>query len=311
MGELLVKKDEGGFVQGSAPYVKTGETTWSKGTAVFEKTDVAVWTKRWSPEVVISITGTHTNFNLYSHIGLPDSPTITVRLESGSVFNSNNPDVPAFNVGNTFSGKQLIIENYGSILGRGGRAGQGGIPNGDNSVKGDGTAGGRGGTAFYCRTERPVILRNFYRIGSGGGGGGGGGGMYTAVRRKHTSGQSQTALYEIRGDNGAEGSNGFINAVNSPVASPVVDPGSKLSGATGQLNPGRGGKGGSTSIAAAQAGTVSSNNLINPGSGWSWEVSPNFRAGSAGGAGPEGYAIDGVSKVSLTNSGEIRGPQVN
>lgn len=63
MGKLLVKKDEGGVVQGKAPYVRLDEG-WRAGKVLFEKTGDTTWTERWRDKdnkVEINITNSPKN----------------------------------------------------------------------------------------------------------------------------------------------------------------------------------------------------------------------------------------------------------
>lgn len=260
---------------------------WKKGVATWINVE-GVWRRAKPLEVVIEVSGTHTNYNLYNAIGLTDSSTIRVILKPGSVFNSSGSGTPAFNIGNAYTGKQLIIENYGDIIGAGGTGGAGGVGSSNPNATTAGSPGGAGGTALYVRTANPIQLINNGRIGAGGGGAGGGGGSCSVSI-------IGAAVY-AGGGRGGNGGAGFAGGAAGAA-------GGSMTAGTVTTKGGNGGTGGSGGNAGATGGTGSSTLQDQ------FTQTKVLRPGGAGGR--AGYAIDGSSLVQIVTAGTISGTLAN
>lgn len=179
----------------------------------------------------------------------------------------------------------VILNLYlrGRVQGKGGAGGQGGTA--FNTTAGDGSPGGNGGLAFYSRYGLNVDLTTGGQIWGGGGGGGG-----------------ASAYFYSLGDGGGggagsqPGSGGAIGGA-TPGSQPG-SPGTTEAGGAGGHNTGyggsnpHGGDGGGPGLAGASGSTF--------GSGYD---------GGAGGA--PGGAVDGVSYIAKSGTGDIRGTEIN
>jgi hypothetical protein len=130
-----------------------------------------------APATDVVISASTNNLNLWDYLlanglataGTPGSWTVTIL--SNVVIGSTSTGLPALDTGNFPAGSVLKIINNGTVVGAGGKGGDGGDPEGMWA-----TAGGPGGVAL--RAQVPVTITNDYRIWGGGGGGGGGFGTY-------------------------------------------------------------------------------------------------------------------------------------
>lgn len=277
------------------PRLKTPDV-WLKVKRALVKQEGA-WKVSFDDEFVIELSGAHTNFNLYSKIGLPEAETIIVEVKAGATLSAADSAVPAFKLGNPYHGKKVIIRNRGSILGRGGRGGGGGGASGAR-----GGNGAAGGTALYLReAAHQVTLVNHGRIAGGGGGGGGGGGIkYGGHIIVNPTDPSRAYPFDFshsgsRGGNGGTGGNG--QAASRLSWTPY-------SSAQTRAIAGNGGNGGNQGSAGASGGKGST--YTKP------QVVGGVRVIGAGGRGGRaGYAIDGKSKVTIETVGSITGSQVN
>lgn len=164
------------------------------------------------------ISDTRTNFNLWDHIGIPKEDTITLTITKTGVIKSNHHAIPALAIGNIYTGKTLIIKNYGKIIGKGGKGGQGGLATqltGEAIPEGQpywgtvtpGEDGQNGSDAIYGPyVKTPIQIWNYGVIGSGGGGGGGAGAAW-AIARKYGTGSAYFAITDKRA-NGGDGKDG-------------------------------------------------------------------------------------------------------
>ncbi len=194
---------------------------------------------------------------------------------------SQSTGSPAFNVGSWPSGitPRLIMTNTGRIQGRGGNGGAG--RNYQASGSGRGQNGVDGGTAFYSRHNIIMQISSGSRIWGGGGGGGGGPAM------AGLSGGGGGGGAGILGGNGGSAQG---RGANSGQAGTAASGGAY---GTSDRSAHRGGRGGGPGLPGSRSGTGIQNE----------------NASSAGGA--AGRSIDGDSYVTITGSGDIRGPRVN
>jgi len=211
-----------------------------------------------------------------------ESPEITVTcfIESGAIVGSSSTAAPAFDVGDWPAGIDLTVYVRGRIQGAGGDGGPAG-KNGSNTATY--CAGKPGGVALYSRFPIDLILNE----GDGeiwGGGGGGAGGRIADVDKRAGSGGGGAG--QIPGDAGALG--------NGSDPDNSGEPGTTESGGDG-----------------GEAGTSSAQDGFDGGDpGQDGESYPGgFFTPTPGGT--AGDAIDGVSFVTKTGAGDIRGDEVN
>lgn len=99
---------------------------------------------------------------------------MSVTVNNGIVIGSTTTAAPAFDTGTGFPiGTTLALINNGTITGKGGTGGGGGIYNYGNGNDPTGYPGESGGVAF--RAQLSIVVSNNGTIQGGGGGGGGGG----------------------------------------------------------------------------------------------------------------------------------------
>lgn len=227
-------------------------------------------------EVVISANLTDANLRSEydSQYAAPESgDTVKFVIESGVTINSSSTGGPACDVGSWPGGVNISVVNSGRIQGAGG--------DGENQ----GGAGFPGGVALL--TSVPITLDNQNEIWGGAGGGGGAAGS-----------NDQGKFVGAPGGGGAGDTPGAGAAALFAIASDGQDGTTELGGAGGShSNAGmtaEGGDGGDPGQ-DGQSGTVTGS-----------YTSKTEEAGGAAGA-----AIDGHSNVSYSNTGDIRGPQVN
>ena len=83
---------------------------------------------------------------------------------------------PAMDFTDALASASIIIYNYGTIVGKGGRGGNGGsVATSPCSITGNGSIGEDGGNAILSKAGTNLKIYNYGIIGGGGGGGGGGG----------------------------------------------------------------------------------------------------------------------------------------
>lgn len=202
-----------------------------------------------------------------------DGVNLTVIINSWVQISASSAGALAFNFGSWPTGLPITVYNFGRIQGGGG--------NGGDDVHPDGYPGG---PAFF--TRQAITLNNFGQIWSGGGGGG---------RAAVTSTIPPT---KVGGGGGAGNIPGFGSGANPSNAETIGKNGSTEAGGAGgtliggffTLQGGNGGGPGSNGT----GGTVSA---------------AGGTSNTSGGA--AGTAIDGLSFITLNNTGSILGPQIN
>jgi hypothetical protein len=236
---------------------------------------------------------------LYSEPTGAESPPITVTfiVESGVVVGSTSTSNPAIHVGSWPTGVVLILENNGRIQGKGGAGKRG--SSGSNIADHAPEPGLPGGPALY--TREAITLDNLLgEIFGGGGGGGGGAGGGNTTYPDYELGPGVGRGGGGGGGSGTDGGDGGPGGKRAgggeggADGDPGTDDTGGLGGAKGWPESGDGGDGGDPG---------------QPGDDGDDSSGAFFRAGATGGA--AGSAIDGDSFVTITNTGDIRGPQVN
>lgn len=210
---------------------------------------------------------------LYPVIGTVGAITLTVIIDTGITVGSASPSSPSLDIGAFTVGLPITLIIKGRLEGAGGAGGAGTVA----GFNGTGNPGGAGGTALY--TRQAITLDVSQGAGEVWGGGGGGGGGYA------------------RTPNAGGGGGGGAGTVvgNGGTSTGALGPGSNGTATAGGAGSTGGGFAGG---AGGGPGTAGSNGSAQSGS-----------TGGTGGA--AGKAIDGVSYVTRTGTGDRRGAEVN
>lgn len=252
-----------------------------------------------STERVLLINFETNNLNLRAIHDLTYPSTfdgVTVEFLISSTIGSTSASVPAVNVGSWPSGFVPLVRLLGGrLLGKGGRGGTGASPPASP------TAGSPGGIALYTRHAIELRIPGGSEIKGGGGGGGGGGGAGFGPGGGALGAGGGAGGGGAGREAGLAGGAGGAFFVAGASAAPGTESAGGAYGAGGDTgNPlsrgGRGGEGGGPGQ-AGEAGVTGTHPI-------------EFTAGGAGGA--AGAAIDGVSYVTVTDTGgSVVGPQIN
>lgn len=218
---------------------------------------------------------------LYSSV--PAAATITFTVAPGAYVGSNVLGAPSIDVGTwpVDTVVRLVIatpsDDNAALIGRGGNGG--GYP-------GASLDGEPGGVALY--TRRPLLLKNYGRIGGGGGGGQGRAGGGTT--------ESGGFQFAAAGGGGGAGFNGYAPFTSAR----------------------RGGAAGNGGTTLAEAGTPDTlgggdggTSLIGPGGIGGDIAQDGHYASGAGSHSAPGAAIDGVSFITFEATGTILGLSIN
>lgn len=267
-------------------------------------------------ELVHIISSNKANYNLWIALGskLPAAKVIRVNINPGVVVYATSTGTPAFNVGNAFKGKTIILVNNGTIRGKDGAGGGGG-----NNAGGNGGNGGAGGTALYTRIFGGSSFQLYNRgvIEGGGGGGGGGGGARAKFTERwskpigHGDTDFVNEYYDLRSAGGRGGNapsgGGAGGAAQQGVSYPYYPPTTYAQGGRGGNGGGRGARGANGANAAAVVPSANISRLSD-----SSLLTLNIKLAGRGGAGGRGgYAVDGHSKLSWKSTGTLRGSRVH
>lgn len=197
---------------------------------------------------------------------------VYIIVSEGVTIGSTSTSNPAMTLGSWPAGVNVFVINRGRIQGKGGAGGAGVIfPVSPN-------AGQNGGVAIYTRFDISLDNDAGEIFGGGGGGGSGGVNFIFAIASSGGGGGAGT-------DGGAGGSAFAPEGAENPTQ--AGNPGTADDGGTGGTILSAGGDGGDP----GQNGTAGAN--------------------SGGAGGSAGAAIDGDSYVTITVTGDIRGPQIN
>lgn len=215
----------------------------------------------------------------------PQQITVRFVVEEGVTIGSTSTSTPAVDVGDWPAGVPISLEVRGRIQGKGGEGGRGG-EGGDDFVPPE-VNGSDGGPALKTETDIDLILDGGDGQIWGGGGGGGGGDP-----RRDPS----------RGGGGGGGGSGTSPGDGGEAGPPNGNPGEAGT-------PDAGGIGGEGSGKAGDGGEGG-----NPGQ----DGNPGYKSGTDGPGGGDsgvggdaGAAIDGISFVTKTGTGDIRGAEIN
>ena len=279
---------------------------------------------------VIFISANTINYNLREDFTsqfseATDGDVITCIIESGIIIGSASTSLPAFDVGTGWpeADYSIRIFNFGTIVGRGGRGGEViGAFRGSETFFPTSWAsnGGPGGLAF--KAGLTIQLTNSGTIGGGGGGGGGAvahetreiiliGTFYTCAACSGSGGAGLSlasagkAANRVPNRNNIREDVGIGNApttLSSPGQSRTRRASFDFSGLGRVESRATGGAGGGLGQNGSPgAGTTN-------GEGASKPIPDYIRIGSGG---PPGPAIDGISNITLINTGSILGSQIN
>ncbi len=123
---------------------------------------------------VVDITTSVNNLNLHNFVGNPScGVSITFNIDPSVVIGSTSTGQPSLQTGPFGSGSDIIINNNGSIAGKGGNGGSNDGHNLNSCPDVDGKAGGNAVQIDFAG----VTINNNGTIGGGGGGGGSGGAL--------------------------------------------------------------------------------------------------------------------------------------
>ena len=244
-----------------------------------------------------TITGSTTNYNLRNDLvnsGLWNgSEAIAVHLVINSgVFVYGSTNVAAITALLTTS-SILSIHNSGTIRGKGGNRGAGGLV---NPSPNNGSAGSTGYEAIALQNIAGVVIRNYGNIQGGGGGGGGGGGARLHGSYNGTDSEGEPEC--VGGNNYHGGLGGYGASYLSQTSAAAAGAPSYYQFVGGSAGPaGRGGNGGGYGAAGAagQAGGATGCGASNGG------------GGAGGAAGKAIRHVGGVLAQHIAVTGTING----
>ena len=241
------------------------------------------FTNQSCSNTVITIASSSSNFNLWNYLVANGQSnggaagTWSVAVASGVVIGSTSTSTPAFDTGSFPSGSTLQLTNNGTIAGKGGPGGAGGIVTG--SACASGSAGTAGGPAIQVRLA--TTLANNGAIWGGGGGGGGSNGFFRSGGGGGGGGGAGTAI----GAGGVGGAAAFSPGFAGSAGTATAGGTGGFGGAPSSLN--KGGDGGGPGSPGGAGTAISC-------------------SGGAGGA--AGSAVIGNSFVTWSSIGDRRGP---
>ncbi len=226
----------------------------------------------------LNITASANNVNLHTFAGSPSCPVdITFNISAGVVIGSTTTGNAALNTGAFATGSNIIVNNSGTIAGKGG---DGGDQSGHNLTSCPNADGKQGGTALNIACDN-IVFNNSGVIGGGGGGGGAGAGLSggnpcTTFKAGTGGGGGAGALPGAGGTNGGSGgcsagSAGtlLLGGAGGPASCPVNC--TILFVSFGPYTPGVGGNGGNLGQAGSGGGGpngfIGSTGVCSAGSG--------------------------------------------
>jgi hypothetical protein len=239
---LSIKSKVSGTWQDSHPYAKVGGT-WQRVLKAYTKVS-GTWQTSYQWEYVYTYSSGEYTDQDFDNLGLDKTNNVRVIVPSGTIIIASSTSTYAIKTGTGYGGN-LIIENRGRILGRGGNGGNGGTSGSGGSAGAAGTAGQSGGNAIHV--ECPLYVYRIADVLAGGGGGGGGGGSRGSGSEGRLGSAGGTASLTSGGGGGAGSSHS--EGVGSAGASggSVGSSGSGASSGTGSFASGGGGGGAAAS----------------------------------------------------------------
>jgi hypothetical protein len=175
---------------------------------------------------VVDITASVNNLNLHNLIGNPScGVSVTFNIDASVVIGSSNAGQPSLQTGPFGSGSDIIINNNGTIAGKGGRGGSNDGHNLNNCPDVDGQPGGNAIQLDFA----DAVINNNGTIGGGGGGGGAGGAL-----------SGGNPCFDYKAGTGGGGGAGATPGDGGPDGAPDAcnpgNPGTLLAGGTGGPN---------------------------------------------------------------------------
>lgn len=276
-----------------------------------------VW-RRWTT-TTYTVTANRLGFKVSDIVTLAEhanSDEVHIIINAGVsvASNGNGPSEAAITVDDTH-GKKVVIINRGTISGMGGDGGRAGEYTYSGSPHAA-QAGDRGGPAIIA--SQAVTIENHGTIQAGGGGGGGGGAIWEASTQRPEDGG---------GGGGAQGGNSISSSSEGGSShgrgghASDAPSGEATSGSSkGQRGDYAGwGKGGSGTLAVDNHNAYSGSGGRGGNYGESGKRGlPSVNGGnsanrtmSGANGGPSGYSIRGLSHVTLSVRGTIKGPTEN
>lgn len=255
------------------------------------------------------------NVTSMTNAGWNGSSKIRVKINSGVFIRGATSTAAAMFITGDFPGGIEVL-NYGTLAGRGGTGGNGGIINGTTAAYTSATNGSAGGTAISISSYTGPIIQilNYGYI--RGGGGGGGGGRPRRYTFTDSSDPPQTFTVAMGGGGGGGGQQAYGTSFGGNAGT--------TSSASYLRNGTAGGSGSSTSSGTGGSGGVYTAGSIYGGSGGnggSYGSQGNAGLSGLGGTayglstsgGSAGRAITGYANASLTNyeGGAYSGSLIN
>jgi len=222
--------------------------TWTKVKKAYGKVG-GTWQKTYEYESVYTFSnGVHTSVDLDA-LSLDRFHDVRIVVPSGATLVASSTGTFALKTGTSHNAK-LTIQNFGTIIGRGGNGGNGGFGYSYNQIAGA-TNGTSGGTAIHI--ESNVIISNNGTIAGGGGGGGGAEGyVHTGTAYGGGGGGGGGRPYGAGGSGGSTTHSGGNGSAGS-----LASQGSGGSGGfDGTVRGGVGGAGGAAGSSGSQGGEI-------------------------------------------------------
>lgn len=188
-------KNAGAWINVSGISVKDAGTWKTVNNSYINK--AGTWVEFFANAIVITVSTTVTNYNLFTAAGSPTQPsTVILNINSGATIGATAGNT-ALTVGQFPTGSNIVINNSGSIQAYGGAGGA--YPN----------AGSAGGDAIYASyPNQTVTINNQFGAFIYGGGGGGGSGGYGGAGGNGGGGYYVATAYQ--------GASGVCDAGNCP-----------------------------------------------------------------------------------------------
>lgn len=232
---------------------------------------------------VIGITTNATNLNLWSLAGTPNCPVdVTFNIAAGVIIGSAATNQASLSTGSFSGGSNIVVNNAGTIAGKGGDGGE----NSDGFLGSCSNRDGFPGGNAVDLGSSGVTFNNTGTIGGGGGGGGSGQGRTNNCVSSKSGAGGGGGAGSTPGNGGSGGTNYVCNPGNA---------GTALTGGAGGAGCGTGGcfLGTATSGQGGNGG-----NLGQPGAGGG-----NGSGGITGGAGLCNNGVGGAAGCAIKTNG--------
>jgi len=245
--------------------------------------------------------GSSTNLNLYNYLqsqlgSAPSYPMHVTFTITGTISSSTTGTASLVTGSGWHSQTEIVIDNNGSIIGKGGNGGKGGDAPYPNVYSG--AAGSAGGEAFTLSHAVTIANAGGAIRGGGGGGGGGGAAEYAVIG------------YQNNGGGGGGGGAGNQTSAGGIYGNASGAPGGSYDGAAGGTGSTSGGAGGAGGNGPSSDGGAGGNggSYGSAGASGSNGTTSLGNVGSGAGGGAAGYAIDTNGyTVTWDGSGAVNG----